>query len=283
MAARKKRKPRPEPPPLPARCVLVDSHCHLDMADYAADLDTVVQAAAEAGIGAIVTIGIDLASSRAALDLARRFPQVHATVGVHPHEAGTAGARTLAALEAMARDAPALVCGYGEIGLDFAKEYAPRPVQRQAFSDQLHLAKSLGLPVVIHDRDAHEETLALLREQAPYPSGGVYHCFSGDLELARKVIELGFFLSIPGIVTFAKAESLQQVVRQVPLDHLLLETDGPFLAPTPWRGKRNEPRFLLYTAQAVARIKGVELEAVAEATSANAAALFGITPLRRSP
>jgi len=254
----------------PTECV--DTHCHLDMEAYQPDLDAVIASAAQHGVNRIVTIGIDLASSRRAVELANRYPNVYATVGVHPHDALQAGAEALGALADLARH-PAVV-GYGEIGLDYAKQYAPPDVQRKAFVDQLHLAKELHLPVVIHDREAHEDVRALLRSTGPFPARGVMHCFSGDQDLAREMIDSGFYLSIPGVATFANADVLREVIRAVDLGCLLLETDGPFLAPVPYRGKRNEPKLMLYTAQLIAELKQTSLEEVARATTANAVRLF---------
>lgn len=262
-----------------AECV--DSHCHLDMEAYQPDLDAVIASAAQHGVGRIITIGIDAASSRRAVELAVRYPNVYATVGVHPHDAVQATYGVLAELAELAKH-PSVV-GYGEIGLDYAKQYAPRDVQRKAFVAQLHLAKELNLPVVIHDREAHEDVRDLLRSVGPFPTRGVMHCFSGDLELAREMIDSGFYLSIPGVVTFANAETLREVIRSVDLSCLLLETDGPFLAPVPYRGKRNEPKLMLYTAQMIADVKQTSIEDVARATTANAAQLFHLPEALHDP
>jgi len=268
--------PRTAPlPELSAQSELVDTHCHLDMSDYGPDLDGVLLSAAEHGVRRIVTIGIDLPSSRAAVSLAERVPSIFATVGVHPHDAHQATPETLRRLADLA--AHRHVVGYGEIGLDYVKNYAPREVQLRTFSDQLHLAGELGLPVVIHDREAHEDVCRLIKEAGPFPRGGVMHCFSGDLRLAEEMIDFGFLISIPGVVTFANAHTLQEVVRTIDLRHLLLETDGPYLAPVPYRGKRNEPKLVLLTAQKVADLKAVSLDDVARATTANAVRLFQLT------
>ena len=209
------------PPPLPklpqdAECI--DTHCHLDMDAYAADLDTVIRSASANGVTRIVTIGIDLASSRKAVALAQQYPNVYATIGFHPHDAQQVSGTTISQLASL-RDNPRVV-GYGEIGLDYVKQYAPREVQLKAFTDQLHLAKELDLPVVIHDREAHDDIYALIRSIGIPDKGGVMHCFSGDTELAKKMIDCGLYLSIPGVVTFANAASLQAVVRTVGLDSL---------------------------------------------------------------
>ena len=235
-----------------------------------------IRAAAEHGVRRIVTIGIDEASSLRAVALADRYPGVYATIGFHPHDAVGATGAALERLATLATEAK--VVAYGEIGLDYVKQYAPPETQRRAFADQLSLARTLDLPVVIHDREAHADCLDLLRKAGPLPRGGVMHCFSGDSRLAREVIDLGLCVSIPGVVTFNNAADLREVVRSTSLDQLLLETDGPFLAPVPRRGKRNEPKLLLYTAQMVAELKQVELTEVARATTANAVRLFRLPP-----
>jgi TatD DNase family protein len=261
-------------PSLPTNRELIDSHCHLDMEAYQADLDNVIKDAALAGVRRIITIGIDEASSRRAINIAHRHHCIHATIGFHPHDALKATPEALQRLAKLASDDK--VVGYGEIGLDYVKQYAPRDAQLRAFTAQLGLAKELGLPVVIHDREAHEDTIRLLRQAAPLPRGGVLHCFSGDVQLARTALELGLLLSIPGVLTFANASSLQEVVREIDLNHLLLETDGPFLAPVPFRGKRNVPAMLIHTACKVAELKQMELAEVARVTSANTIRLFGL-------
>jgi hydrolase, TatD family len=261
--------------PLPAlstNAELVDTHCHLDMSDYEPDLPEVLHKAAKHSVTRIITIGIDLPSSRTAVALAERIPSVFAAVGIHPHnahQATPAALRQLADLTVNRR-----VVGYGEIGLDSVKSYVPREIQMRAFAEQLHLARELGLPVIIHDREAHEDACRLIKEAGPFPAGGVMHCFSGDLRLAETMIDLNFLISIPGVVTFANAHTLHEVVRVLDLRHLLLETDGPYLAPVPCRGKRNEPKLLLLTAQKVADLKQMTVDDIARTTTANALRLF---------
>lgn len=262
------------PPALAAGTRLIDSHCHLDMDVYKDDLDEIITAADRSGVSRIVTIGIDLASSRKAVELAEHWPGVYATVGIHPHSAGEANEAGYQELKDLA--AHPKVVGYGEIGLDYARQYAPVEIQQREFARQLELARELQLPVVIHDRDAHEDTLALLQQQEPFPAGGVMHCFSGDTTFAHQVLELDFYISIPGIVTFKNAETLQQVVREIPLKRMLLETDGPFLAPVPWRGKTNLPDYLLYTAGKVAELKNISINEVADQTKRNTEQLFSL-------
>lgn len=264
----------PSLPRLAPELSLIDTHCHLDMDAYADSLDTVIQTAAARGVRRIITVGIDLSSSLQAVSLAERYTNVRATVGIHPHHAAEAGPEDIKRIAGLAGSRQDTVVAYGEIGLDFAKNYAPREVQLRVFGDQLKVAVELGLPVVIHDRDAHKATLAMLKEHAPFPAGGVMHCFSGDIRLADRVIELGFFVSIPGIVTFDRSDIMQQVARAVPLERLLLETDGPFLAPVPFRGKVNRPEYLLYTADKIAELRGITLDEVARQTTRNAEQLF---------
>ncbi len=251
---------------------LIDSHCHLDMEAYASDLNLVIQQALDAGVSEIITIGINPASSQTAVQLAEQYPSVYATVGIHPHDADTVNENDMKNIARLAGHHK--VVGYGEIGLDYAKLYSPKDTQQEIFIRQLHLAKELGLPVIIHDRDAHEDTLRLLKDAAPFPAGGVMHCFSGDIELAGLVIGLGFFISIPGIVTFKNAVALQQVAREIPLQSMLIETDGPFLAPVPYRGKRNAPGLLIHTAKKIAQLRNTPLDKVAKQTTANTRTLF---------
>ena len=264
-------------PLLTQNACLIDSHCHLDMDAYKDDLDTILEQAYQNHICTVISIGIDEKSSRQAIVLARKYNMVKATIGIHPHDVGHIHPQTLNILADLAEKNRNHVVGYGEIGLDYAKNYAPPDIQRQHFCSHLALAKDLGLPVIIHDRDAHDDTLRILRQAAPFPHGGVMHCFSGDISLARQVLDLGFHISIPGVVTFKNAVDLQEVARLAPLTSLLLETDGPFLTPVPWRGKRNEPTFLLHTAQMVADLRGISINEVARQTSANTITLFQLS------
>lgn len=268
------KKKQVEKPLLPAGCTLIDTHCHLDMGAYENSLESVVRDAADAGVTEIITVGIDVASSYKAIEIAKRYPGIFATVGLHPHNATGKSKEVFDHFRALALDKKNKVVGYGEIGLDFAKEYAPRKEQVQSFEEQLSLARELGLPIIIHDRDAHDEVLAILKDHAPYPALGVMHCFSGDIRLAEKVIDLGLYISIPGIVTFNKSEAMQEVAQNIPLERLILETDGPFLSPVPFRGKINKPEYLLYTAQKVASLRRSSLADVTRQTTANTHTLF---------
>ena len=259
-------------PKLSDQADLIDTHCHLDMGAYQPDLEDIIQSALQHGIKRIVTIGIDYPSSKEAVDLSDHYPNIFATIGFHPHAAHQATSSALKMLADLASHRS--VVGYGEIGLDYVKNYAPRDVQLKIFSEQLHLAKDLGLPVVIHDREAHDDVCHLIQSIGPFPQGGVMHCFSGDRQLAEEMIDMGFYISIPGVATFTNAHTLHEVIRATDLRHLLLETDGPYLAPVPFRGKRNEPKLMLYTAQKVAELKQVSLDEVAQMTTANAVRLF---------
>lgn len=262
-------------PLLPDSCWLVDTHCHLDLEAYAEDLEEVIRRAGEHGVRGIITVGTDLQSSRRAIRIATRWPGIRALVGIHPHDAGNAAGDDLEELGRLAESHPELVVGYGEIGLDYAKRYSDPETQRRLFRRQLRLAAELKLPVIIHDREAHHDTMTLIRESGPLDHGGIMHCFSGDLELARQAVDCNLLVSIPGIVTFKKAAMLQEVAAQLPLEHLVLETDGPFLAPVPFRGKRNEPAYTVFTAAAVAALRKLPLTEVTARTTGNCCNLFG--------
>ena len=270
----KKKKERPPLPTVQAPCFFIDTHCHLDMDAYETDLADILQSASKQGVQAIITIGIDEESSRTAVTLAEEYPMLHACIGVHPHDAESVTKETWNNLKELVAHSNNVIVGYGEIGLDYARNYSAPLIQKKVFREQLELAKELELPVVIHDREAHEDTLAILRNAGPFPQGGVMHCFSGDMRLAESIIDMGFHLSIPGVVTFKNAATLQEVAAAPPIESLLLETDGPFLSPDPLPGKRNIPSNLLYTALKVAQLRGVSMEELAVQTSKNAQRLF---------
>lgn len=268
------KKNKPPFPTLSSDCFVIDSHCHLDMDSYQKDLDILLQNARRHGIRSIISIGIDEKSSAAAIALAHRYPFIKATVGIHPHDAQQVTSNTYPLLTELVHDNRDQVVGYGEIGLDYVKDYSPKSVQIKIFEEQLELAQRLNLPVIIHDREAHDDCLAILKNGGPYPNGGVMHCFSGDIAFAEQVLELGFYISIPGVVTFKNGIDLQEVVTAIPLESLLIETDGPFLAPVPYRGKRNDPVYLLYTAEKIAQLKNCSIDDVARQTSTNCLSLF---------
>uniref|UniRef100_A0A7C2IQN1 TatD family deoxyribonuclease n=1 Tax=Ammonifex degensii TaxID=42838 RepID=A0A7C2IQN1_9THEO len=255
---------------------LTDTHCHLDDQRFDADRVAVVDRARVAGVTRIITVGYDIASSRRGVDLAGSLPGVFAVVGVHPHDAVAAPPDYVEQLRELARE-PRVVA-VGEIGLDFYRDLSPRPVQREVFAAQLCLAREFGLPVVVHCREAHGEVYEILKREAA-GLAGVMHCFSGGWEEAKRFLALGFYISIAGPVTFPQSSKLGEVARRVPLDRLLLETDAPYLTPVPHRGKRNEPAYLVHTAQKVAEIRGMSLEEIAEATTESAARLFRLEGL----
>lgn len=267
-------KVKPPIPVIPGHISVIDSHCHLDMEDYSDDLDPVIDRAFKHGVKGIVTIGIDLTSSLAAVQIARRYQAVRATVGVHPHDADSATDKVLTRLADLAGEAPHEVVGYGEIGLDYVKQYADPEIQRRVFIKQLRIAKELKLPVIIHDREAHDDCLAIIREEGPFDQGGIMHCFSGNIDFARKVMDCNFHISIPGIVTYKKAEQMQEVAAAIPGNRLLVETDGPFLTPVPYRGRRNEPLYTLYTIEKIAELRHTSIESIALQSTANACDLF---------
>jgi TatD DNase family protein len=254
--------------------MLVDTHAHLDSKRFAGDREAVITRALEAGVGAIVTVGADMASSRAAVGLAQQHPNVYATVGVHPHDARDVEPDDLAELARLGSEP--VVVAIGEIGLDFYRNLSPPERQREAFIAQLDLARQAAKPVVIHDRDAHREVMSILKDKADGLKG-VLHCFSGDLALAREALEMGWFVSLAGPVTFRNARKLQELARRLPLDGLLVETDCPFLAPHPYRGKRNEPAYVRLVAEKISALKELPLQEVAAATTRNASQLFGLS------
>jgi TatD DNase family protein len=251
---------------------LFDSHCHLDLEEFGEDRSATIQRALDFGVRHMVTIGIDYQTSVQAIALAEAYDCISATVGHHPHDAHLIKDNDLDRLRDLARHPE--VVGFGEIGLDFFRNLSSPSVQRRRFDDLLQIGLESGLPIIIHDRDAHEEIIDHLAAAKAGRHRGVIHCFSGDYDLARRFVDLGFLISIPGTVTFPKAEVVRDVVRRLPLDVLLIETDAPFLAPVPHRGKRNEPAFVRYTAAAVALARGEDLEKVACATSDNACDIF---------
>jgi TatD DNase family protein len=253
--------------------MLIDSHAHLEMKEFDSDREEVIKRAGSEGVDYIVTVGTNLKLSIKAVSLADTYENIYATVGVHPHDVAKTDKNTLNTIYELVKKSKKIVA-YGEIGLDFFRNISPQEKQLEVFGLQLELARELNLPVIIHDREAHRQSLETVR--ASGVRRGVFHCFSGDYEMAKKCIDLGFYISIPGVVTFDKSKILQDVAERVPLSSLLLETDAPYLAPVPHRGHRNEPSFIVHTAKKVAQIKNISWEEVARETSVNAINLFGI-------
>lgn len=253
--------------------MLFDSHCHLTDTRLLPEVDDVIDRARKNGVDRIVTVGADLDDWGTTLDIARRFGAVHAALGVHPHIADRATDEAMARLEEQARGESSCVA-IGETGLDYYYDHAPRDAQREAFLRHLALAESVGLPVIVHTRSADEDTIAILRE-AGRNVRGVIHCFTGGRALMEAALDLGWYISLAGIVSFRNYED-QDLVRAIPADRLLIETDSPYLAPVPMRGKRNEPAFVRHVAEAVARIRGEDFEVVARRTTDNARAFYRI-------
>jgi TatD DNase family protein len=252
---------------------MIDSHCHIDVSQFDEDREEVVARAREAGLAEMLIVGgVDAEEGLArALAVAERF-SLPATGGIHPHEARLAEEGTYDLLSGLAREGR--VVAIGEIGLDYHYDLSPRPVQREVFRRQIRLAREVGLPIVVHTREADEETVEILLEEGAAEVGGVVHCFTGGLDLARRSLELGFCISFSGIVAFPRAEIIQQVAREVPDDRLLIETDAPFLAPPPHRGRRNEPAFVVEVARTVAALRGTRPEAIGALALGNYRRLF---------
>jgi TatD DNase family protein len=248
-----------------------DTHCHLNHPDLYPEWQAALFRAQQSGVERLILIGYDLESSRRAVELAAQSDALYAAVGIHPHDAAQCDADALATLRQLAQQ-PRVVA-VGEIGLDFYRDLSPRAAQYEAFHAQMRLAQSLGLPVILHCRDAYDELLGVL---AKYPTvQGVLHCFSGTAAHAQRGLELGYSLGIGGVITFKSAEPLRAIVQSMPRDRLLLETDAPYLAPHPYRGKRNEPAYLPLIAQQVATLWEIPPESLSELTEANVARVFG--------
>ena len=263
------------------KTLLVDSHAHLDSQPFATDLDAIIERARDHGVGHILTVGCDLESSRASVDLALRYANVYASVGIHPHDASTVNDETIAELARMIESVDKVVA-VGETGLDFYRDRSPRDQQQTSFRRHIQLAKDTGKPLIIHDRDAHEDVVRIMQEEHAAAIGGVLHCFSGDLAMARKCVEMGFYVSFAGPLTYPKNDALRTIAQALPIDVMLVETDCPYLSPQGWRGKRCEPAYVRATAEKLAEIKGLTLEDVARITSLNALKLFGIGEVDQS-
>lgn len=251
-----------------------DTHAHLDLDPLRGAEAEVVRRAREAGVSRIVTIGIDPESSARAVEIAHRHAGVYAAVGLHPHDAAACTDALIERLDRLSRCDK--VVGIGETGLDFYRDRSPRDAQRAAFREQVRLARRRGLPVIVHDRDAHDEVLAILAEEKAHETGGIIHCFSGDLAMARKAAAMNFLVSIPGAITYKGSQAQVEAVRALPLERLLVETDSPFLAPVPHRGKPNEPSYVPLVASKIAAVKGVSPEDVGRVTTLNAVRIFRI-------
>ncbi len=257
--------------------MLVDSHCHLDYLARDGDLEEIVGRARRAGVSAMVTICTKLSEFDIVRRIAQHYPEVSCSVGVHPHEAADEGQESPERICGLA-DLPEVV-GIGETGLDYFYEHSPREAQQRSFRSHIAAARQTGLPLIVHTRDADADTVAILREEAQSGAlAGVIHCFTGGPKLAEAALDLGFYIGVSGIMTFKKAEALRETLRRVPLERLLVETDAPYLAPVPQRGKQNEPAFVVHTAAALAELKAVETGELAAITTYNFYTLFTRAP-----
>ena len=255
--------------------MLIDTHTHLDDAKYNDDRDAMIARARGAGVEAFVTIGCDLATSQAAVRLTDQHEDVYASVGVHPHEVRHIGDGWYDEFRRLAGNKK--VVAYGEIGLDYHYNHSSPKDQRDRLREQIQLARELKLPVIIHTREAQEDTITILKEEKASEVGGVFHCFSGDAWLAKDALDLGFYLSFSGILTFQNATMLRDIAKHTPLDRILIETDCPYLTPVPYRGKRNEPAYVTQVAKQLAAIHSdLSLEDIAHRTTQNAKRLFRI-------
>jgi TatD DNase family protein len=256
--------------------MLIDSHAHIQGKEYAGEAEAVIERARTAGVEKIIAVGGagDMSSNTEAVALAARFENIFATVGMHPHDAKDVGSDDLSTLKELT--AQTRVVAVGETGLDYYYSHSPHDVQCRVFSQFIHMARQTDLPIVVHERNAADDAAELLRSEGEGKLHGVIHCFTGNYEAACAYLDLGFYLSFTGIITFKNAEPLRDVVRRVPLGRMMVETDSPYLTPVPHRGKRNEPAYVRFVAQTIAEIKGKTLEEVAERTTRNVQHLFKI-------
>jgi TatD DNase family protein len=263
---------------------IIDTHCHLEMNEFNSDREAVIQRAKDAGIEVIITIGSDLEGNKGAVKLSGKYDFVYAAVGIHPHDAKDFSEDIFNQIKKWAIPPQLLlnkggqqggkVVAVGEIGLDYHYDNSPREIQKEVFKKQLTLAKETGLPAVIHSREAKKDTLDIIKQSEV--TKGVFHCFSGDIDMAERAMATGFYISIAGPVTFKNAKKPREIVKAIPDDYLLIETDAPYLAPEPFRGKRNEPSYLIHTAKVIAELRGISTEDLARITTLNAKRLFGI-------
>ncbi len=250
----------------------IDSHAHLDDERFNKDREDVINALNENGIEAVLDPGADLNSSKLAVALADRYPFIYAAVGCHPHDSKFMNDDAMNTFRQLAKNKK--VVGIGEIGLDYFYDNSDRETQKIWFREQIRLAKELDLPYIVHDRDAHEDVFRIMKEEHYDGTRGILHCYSSSVEMAKEFVKLGFYISLGGPVTFKKAKTPKLVAKEIPLDKLLIETDSPYLTPEPFRGKRNEPKYVRYVAEEIARIKEVPVEVIAENTRENFKKLF---------
>ncbi len=261
--------------------MIIDTHCHLEMKHFDKDRDSVVQRALENGVKKMITVGTNIKDCQKVIEIANTCPEVFCAVGVHPHDSREIVAHGVKKIRSLLSEKKVLALG--EIGLDFFKNYAPRDVQIEAFEKQLALALDLDVPVIIHDRDAHDEILDILKKNKKGLYRGVFHCFSGDMDFAEKVLDLGFYLSFTGTITYKNEVNSHKVLDMVPWDRVMVETDCPYLTPVPFRGKRNEPSYVKYVGEKLAELWGVSFQEAANITTENAFRLFGFEYAGKKP
>jgi len=251
---------------------IIDTHCHLDMPQFESDRDEVIQRARATGLEAIITVGSDIESSISALEIANKYDFIYCSVGVHPHEASRLDEHAIDRLRGLLSKKK--IVAIGETGLDYHYMHSPKDVQKEAFRRQIRIALKNNLPLIVHSREAEKDTIDILKEEGV--TKGVMHCFSSSPNMAEDAMRLGLYISIAGPVTFKNAKNLKEIAKSVPDEYLLIETDSPYLTPEPLRGKRNEPSFIVHTADEIARLRGVSIEDIYRITSLNAKRLFGI-------
>jgi len=255
--------------------MLVDSHCHLDFPDFSEEgIDVILKRAAEQGVEHFLTISTKIAEFKKVLTIAEKFSNINCTIGTHPHEAVDENELKFSKEDIIELSKNNKVVGIGEIGLDYFYDHAPREDQKICFQKHIDAALDVDLPIVVHTRDAEEDTINILQNSSNGNLRGVIHCFSGSLDLAKKSLDMGFYISFSGIITFKKADDLREIVKYVPLDRILVETDCPYLAPVPYRGKRNEPAYVARTAMVLSDIKEISIDEVSEKTTNNFFNLF---------
>lgn len=249
---------------------LIDTHAHLEDKKFANDRYQVIERAKQEGIQTIINIGSDLITSKQSIELSKKYDFIYATVGIHPHDAAKFNDNAYESFLELTKNEK--VVGIGEIGLDYYRDLSPRPIQQNVFRQFIRLAKTTNLPIIVHDRESHSDILKILKEEETDEVGGVLHSFSGDVNMLKEVIDLGFYISISGVVTYS--DSLSKIVKLIPHERLLIETDCPYLTPVPYRGKRNEPAYLKHTAEKVSQILGITTEEIANITTSNTDRIF---------
>lgn len=256
--------------------MIFDTHAHYDDEQFDQDRDEVIQRVHTQNVGNILNVGIDIETSKNSIELARKYDFVYSAVGIHPHEVEKAPENYIEILEELINKNKDKVVAIGEIGLDYYYDFAPRDLQKKFFIEQMELAKKYNLPVAIHDRDAHKDTLDILKEENVSENSGILHCFSGSMEMANEVLKNGMYIGIGGVVTFKKSKKIVDIVKNIPMDRLVVETDLPYLTPEPFRGKRNESSYIKYVIDKIAQIKNMEPQEVEDITTKNAKRLLGI-------